>query len=403
MKIGVWLSSDYSTEVGGGFSYYNRLIHGLDTYPFDDPIELCFITEKRDCANLSHPVIELHYEYRETRRESIQKHIPLFRGRTRRQIKLRNELERQRSFVKTLQNAGVKLIYYLIQAQSELLDFPFVATNWDIGHRSSWVFPEMMSDSSFDGREWVYNQMLPRALMIICESQAGKEELVRYTHINPNRIRIARLFAGEVSLCEVSMEKQNEILNSFHLVREQYFYYPAQFWAHKNHYTLLKAYSCFSKSHPECRLVFSGSDKGTLSHIRTVCHGLELDEKVVFAGFVPIETVSTLYKNAIALVMPTLLGPTNMPLLEAMELGCPVICSDFPGHREELSDSAIYVNPLDEKEIIMAMEKMIAQHDEYSRLIKERSKECPFKMELALDSINYHLLEAINLRNCWGE
>ena len=403
MKIGVWLTPDYSPEVGGGYSYYNRLIQGLDTYQFDNSIELCFITEKKGSIKLFHPVIELHYEPKLTFEERFLKRIPLLREKTRRQIEARLTRERGQIYSKCLNDAGVKLVYYPQQAQCELPDFPFVATNWDIGHRSTWTFPEVVSKGEFEARENIYNQLLPKALMVICESDAGKEELVRNTHINPNRIRVARLFAGEASSIEVSSERQNEILKSLHLIKNKFFYYPAQFWAHKNHYTLLQAFAYLLKIHPECRLVFSGSDKGTLSHIRSVCDEMGLGEKVLFAGFVPVETVATLYKNAVALVMPTLMGPTNMPLLEAMELGCPVICSDFPGHREELSDAAIYVNPLDAKDICRAMEELLSQRDIFSKRILERITDCPFTLELALEALNNHFLEAIHLRNCWGE
>ena len=49
--------------------------------------------------------------------------------------------------------------------------------------------------------------------------------------------------------------------------------------------------------------------------------------------------------------MPTLLGPTNMPLLEAACLDCPVICSDLEGHREMLGDYALYFNPYSPEDI----------------------------------------------------
>jgi glycosyltransferase involved in cell wall biosynthesis len=38
-------------------------------------------------------------------------------------------------------------------------------------------------------------------------------------------------------------------------------------------------------------------------------------------------------------------GPDNLPPLEAMALGCPVIAADIPGAREQLGGSAILVDP----------------------------------------------------------
>src|SRR5690606_24974963 len=76
-----------------------------------------------------------------------------------------------------------------------------------------------------------------------------------------------------------------------------------------------------------------GSDKGNENYVRAYCEAKKLNN-VLFPGFVNDKVLNALYKNAIAMVMPTLLGPTNMPILEAMALGCPVICSDLKGHFE---------------------------------------------------------------------
>ena len=50
------------------------------------------------------------------------------------------------------------------------------------------------------------------------------------------------------------------------------------------------------------------------------------------------------YKYAVALVMPTFFGPTNIPPLEAFALGCPVITSNIYGIPEQVGDAALLVN-----------------------------------------------------------
>ena len=61
---------------------------------------------------------------------------------------------------------------------------------------------------------------------------------------------------------------------------------------------------------------------------------------------VPIEELKWIYKNADALVFPTLLGPNNFPPIEAMSLGVPVIVSDIKGHRNQLQENALFFDPL---------------------------------------------------------
>lgn len=403
MKIGIWLKSGYNPETGGGYSYYSQLIDGIDNYSFSDEIEICYIIEGNNTPHLNRPIIHLSYVPTPiTTKDKILRKIPILRSRIQRTIDQRNEQDTKEEYTKILRSNNVKLIYYPIPYYCTLPDFPFVITHWDIGHRSTFAFPEVAGRDTFVEREHFYNNILPKALFVFCESTAGKEELIRFTQIHPMKIKVVPIFPGGSSSILVDRESQNNILQQLGLVKNKYFYYPAQFWAHKNHITLLNAFNIFLKDHSDYMLVFTGSNHGNLQYLKEKAQQLGIEEHVVFAGFVSKETVYTLYQNATSLVMPTLMGPTNMPLLEAMECNCPVICSDFPGHKEELADSAFYINPINTTEIVSAMEEMVIHHEEYSQRIQSQKKSCPFTLNNALQSLNNHLLEAIHLRSCWG-
>ena len=68
-----------------------------------------------------------------------------------------------------------------------------------------------------------------------------------------------------------------------------------------------------------------------------------------FLGFVDLETLAALYKQALAMVFPTFFGPDNLPPLEAFALGCPVIASDYSGSEEQLGDAVLSFAPTDER------------------------------------------------------
>lgn len=401
MKIGIWLNPDYSPTVGGGFSYYDRLIKGIDKYTFSKELEICFITTSQNHIELKHPVISLFFSYNVSGYEKLKCHIPLLRGRARKRIAAKTDRERKFSYTKTLKKNDVRIIFYPTPYMCELPDFPFVTTHWDIGHRSTFTFPEVAEGTTFYDRENFYNYILPKALLILTESNAGRQELINYTHLNPNRIKVVPLFAGDSASVEPDSKRQQTILQQLKLEEKKYFYYPAQFWAHKNHYTLLKAFSLLKNKYSDYKLVFSGSDQGNLNYIKQVVNTLCLDDSIIFAGFLSNEAVNSLYNNTVAMVMPTLMGPTNMPLLEAMELGCPIICSDLPGHREELGDAAIYINPSSEEDISQAMETMIKQREDYVKKVNEQREKSVFRLENALEAINTHLLDAVSIRECW--
>jgi glycosyltransferase involved in cell wall biosynthesis len=170
---------------------------------------------------------------------------------------------------------------------------------------------------------------------------------------------------GKVVGLDVSSVMQSDILKKWNLENGQFYFYPAQFWAHKNHYALVQAFAIVSQKNPSAKLVLSGSDKGNKKYIEELVSKLNLSEKVLFVGFISDEEVFALYKNAIALVMPTLLGPTNMPLLEAHALGCPVLCSNLQGHQKQMGDKAIYFDPLNPSDIADKMSGTILRHPAY--------------------------------------
>jgi glycosyltransferase involved in cell wall biosynthesis len=71
---------------------------------------------------------------------------------------------------------------------------------------------------------------------------------------------------------------------------------------------------------------------------------LGLSERVRFAGYVPGNEIPVLYQQALALVMPTYFGPTNLPPLEAFLLGVPVLYPDLPGLRDQVGGAALLID-----------------------------------------------------------
>jgi glycosyltransferase involved in cell wall biosynthesis len=95
----------------------------------------------------------------------------------------------------------------------------------------------------------------------------------------------------------------------------------------------------------------------------------DLTGSIIDLGFISIEELKWLYLHSLGLIMPTCLGPTNMPPLEALALGCPVAVSDIPGHHEQLGENAIYFNPFKIDEISAAIEKLICTRSELNKIL----------------------------------
>jgi glycosyltransferase involved in cell wall biosynthesis len=70
-----------------------------------------------------------------------------------------------------------------------------------------------------------------------------------------------------------------------------------------------------------------------------------MSNQIVHLGYVTDVEMVALYKKSVALVYPTLYGPTNIPPSEAMMLGVPVLCSNLFSMPEQLGDAGLLFDP----------------------------------------------------------
>lgn len=409
MKIGVWLDKPVDKLSGGSYTYYNTLISGIDGFSFNRDIEILYISNF-DADNLNRPVINI---------KPYQRGISFFEKAARKLFKLIsrdvfsnaiNNIDQKEkriadnAIAARLKDQGVKVIFYPLPATPVISGIPYILNNWDLAHYSTYAFPEIAGENGFNSRNDWYVNVVPSALTVLCETDAGKKELVRHLNIDPLKIRVLPLFASDNFLnMRVPDDIQSDLLKRHGLQRERFFFYPAQFWPHKNHYNLVKAFQKFAAEYPGFKLVLCGSDKGNMAYITRLVKDLSLKDNVIFSGFIEDDYLYTLYLNACALVMPTFLGPSNIPPIEAMNLGCPVLCSGLEGHKELLGDGALYFDPANDNSILESM-KLVADKSKRSQIQekqKTQSKSTDHTIEKALIKLDKHFSEIISVRNCW--
>ena len=110
-------------------------------------------------------------------------------------------------------------------------------------------------------------------------------------------------------------------------------------------------------------MIFTGSDKGNLKYIKEKTREFGLEKEVLFFGFVEDEELKYLYKHAKAMVYASLMGPNNLPPIEAVYLGCPVMISDLEGHREQMGDSVLYFDGLDSRKLAQVWNDFVENND----------------------------------------
>lgn len=295
----------------------------------------------------------------------------------------------------------VDLVYFLEPTSRalSLQKLNYMITVWDLSHRDTPEFPEVRLWNTFLSREMIYHHCLAQALLVIADSDTLLDRLVERYGIDRNRV-LAMPFSPSPFLDD-EVSKHVDVLQKYNL-NEGYFFYPAQFWPHKNHIRILQALQLLKKQGNEYHVVFCGSDKGNAGYIKQVIRDYDLTGQVKVLGFVPVEDMRNLYKLCRAVVMPSYFGPTNIPPLEAWMVGKPLIYSDV--FTEQVGDAAVCVNPDSAEELAMAMQKIMDSEELCSDLVEKgrrRLLEIDRKRELA----EVQLLEVLSSfekkRQCW--
>ncbi len=105
-------------------------------------------------------------------------------------------------------------------------------------------------------------------------------------------------------------------------------FYPAQYWAHKNHKFIIDAFEKFStQNESDIDCIFAGSNKGNLSYIKGLINSKNLNNKIHVYEYLTDEEIVYLFKNCFAVVVPTLVGSISFPVIEGFFFKKPVICN----------------------------------------------------------------------------
>lgn len=223
----------------------------------------------------------------------------------------------------------------------------------DLMHRYEPQFPEVSAEDETWRREIMFTRTIGACDAILVDSAVGARHVLEsYPHAKESQLRVLPYTPSEELLCAAPRKPKIA-------VPEKFFVYPAQFWMHKNHVRLARAVARLAKEIPDIHVVAAGgqNQNGFESFLQVV-EATGIERNFTLPGYVADDELAWYYKNARGLVMPTFFGPTNIPPLEAMALGCPAAVSGIYGMPEMYGDGALYFDPNSVSDIAETMRKL---------------------------------------------
>ena len=367
MRVGVFISADI--KVGGGFQQQLSVVKLLKSNPLKD-IEYVFFVlsddNKKFFDKIGINTIKIKFDSgilnitRRTIARAVRKLLGfrvLYLGYIDNVIK----------------SYDIDLAYFMsaVPYAMGLKNCPFIFTVWDQCHRDWPEFPEVSQKMEFEFRDFVYQMSCTKAVATLVDSETARKSLSFHYGVDLERIFTAPFFPDSDE--EFSQENVNisEFLAKYSL-KKPFIFYPAQLWPHKNHAYILEALRILKDKNIIIEALFTGTNYGNGKFLKQLTEELGLTEQIHFAGFVDRKDIILFYKNALALVMPTYLGHTNIPPLEAFKYGCPVCYSDLPDLREQVGDAAFLMDLANPESLANILTEILS--DENKNIVQEKIK-----------------------------
>ena len=338
LKLAIFLSYREPSE-GGGFTITDDILNEiLKTYKKNNIIFI-LLNDKKDF--LKKKITKAGFKYKVFYENKILIKIknflfslfPLL-------LKIYNNLNLN-SFLNFQKHNNINVVWFLSAEYYFPLFSKYVSTVWDLQHLTHPKFPENGSLIRRFYRGIVIKNFLKNSYRIITgssilikimkkEYNISSEKFIYNKHPTPN------LF--------VKFKKQAKKIKNLN----NFFLYPANFWQHKNHLNLFEGFKRFNKKYKDkYKLVLVGDikDKPYYNKLIRIYKKKGTENSFKILNFVTISFLIRLYDNCLAIIYSSYAGPENLPPLEAMARKKNIICSSYPGAKEQLKNIPIYFNP----------------------------------------------------------
>lgn len=198
---------------------------------------------------------------------------------------------------------------------------------------------------------WAQRRCLKNSLecsrnILLHQTHTARERLEKTFNVQaktvlcPNAVSKFVTFSGQIPPMPEKMRPYSGRFKMFCLAR----YYP-----HKNLEAIVEVFRKYSDDLSECAVFLTLSpDQGPgAKKLLAAIDTFRLHDQLINLGPLPQEQLGAWYRNADALLMPTLLESFSGTYLEAMHFGTPILTSDLDFAREICAGAARYFNPWD--------------------------------------------------------
>lgn len=226
--------------------------------------------------------------------------------------------------------------------------------------------------------KYIISQQFKNAIKVITPTETVKNQLLGlygkadenkivpiYEGVDYELLNIANRHSGLPGIVVrnydsgVASAPQNDIQ-----IQKPFFIYIGNFYPHKNVERLIEAYA---KVKSDTRLILIGPDDFFSHRLLQYINKLKQEKKIYFYHNPDKEELVYFYKNALALIHPSLSEGFGLPIIEAVYFQLPIIASDIAVFKELLNNKYISFNPTSPQDMARKLSDFIKSKTKANR------------------------------------
>jgi len=212
-------------------------------------------------------------------------------------------------------------------------------------------------------RDEINRKILNNSKKVIVNSHQTKKDILKFYKFVKKKKIIKIPFLPTINKnflnCDINVLKKFGI-------NKKYFIVSNQFWLHKNHKIVFKAFSIFLKKNPQIMLICTGStldhrNKHYFSEVLELIKSLNIKSSIKILNYIKKNEQISLMKKSIAVIQSTSFegGPGGGSVKDAIALGVPTIISDISVNKEIKYKKNFFFRTNDYFDLSLKMENIL--------------------------------------------
>lgn len=238
-----------------------------------------------------------------------------------------------------------------------------IVTVHDLGYK---YFPDAHRGLQRAYLDWSTRWNVRAARCVAADSYATRDDVVKFYGAAAEKIRVvypsynAQIFKPTRDADELARVRQK------YAVGEKYVISVGTIHPRKNYARLLEASASWSG---EYSLVVVGKKGWLADSILTRARELNLENRVKFLDYAPLQDLPALYAGAACAVFPSLYEGFGFPALEAQACETALVCANASSLPEVAGEAAEYFDPTDVDDLTRALRNVLENATRRAELI----------------------------------